>query len=516
MDPQQNVIYYDKTHDWNLYIPLLFTHNRLYNYKLHCLLIDLQKIWYYSLEIFKDNDFCYKFNKNFLFWNNNPINKFLICGNIISYRYKYINNTEYIIFKIDDNSFNNNNNNKNNGQKLYLPKFIINRNLLTSYMDEDLQKLKNIYIEVSEIDFFNDTIRIDKIVKYNFDLLEQIQFWKLAINDKLCFQDYIWIIEKTSNTSENNNNDTGTDTDNKCNNSSISQQHIFIESLNNNIIKRNLEILSPYLDPEDVSSSNDISLISELEKSSQNVQEQDNEDSSFINISTEGLIEFSKLDNNINSGSSSDANKRKTDYKNSNDTNSYNINNRMTMKMLNYSFLSTLYNYHLLVPTAQNISIVDLYKFNGLNDMLEQYILSQKQIKEAGRGNSEISANLLKSTLFQNILSKYETMGLLSLFNNVNNCNLKPFLQLLSFIDSKCQTWLRLHIKINAINFEIICHSFRGIIPKLDVETILSLFKIVLNNLTLSDPRINTWYFELDQNMTNHKYALIHFILKNS
>ena len=107
-------------------------------------------------------------------------------------------------------------------------------------------------------------------------------------------------------------------------------------------------------------------------------------------------------------------------------------------------------------------------------------------------------------------------MGLLSLFDNNNNCNLKPFLQLLTFIDSKCCTWLKSHMKINAINFEMICHSFQGIIPGLDVDTILSLFKIVLNNLTLSDPCVYTWYFELDRNENNHKYALIHFILKNS
>lgn len=510
MDSQQNVIYYDRIHNWNLYIPLLFTQNKLYNYKPHCLLIDVQKIWSYSFEIFKANDLYYKFNKNFLFWNNNPINKFFICGNIISYRFNYFHNIEYVAFKIDDNSFNDI---KNNEQKLCLPKFIINRNLLEPIINRNLQNLRNIYIEVSNVDFFNETIRIDKIVNYNFDLLDQIQFWKLAINDKLCFQDYIWIIGKTLITNENNKNKNGSDNI-RSNNSGNLQQHIFIESLNNNIIKKNLEILSPYLEPQDVSSSNDISLIPELDKFGQNVYESNNKNISFINISTEDFIDFSKVDDKNNSNNN--VKHSETNYKNNIGINSYNGNNRITMKMINFSFLSTLYNYHLSVPNAQNISVVELYKFNGLNDMIQQYILSEKQIRKEKRENNEISASLFKSTLFQTVLSKYEAIGLLSFFNNINSCDLKPFLQLLSFIDSKCHTWLRLHIKINVINFDIICRAFQRIIPRLDVETILSLFKIVLNNLILDDPYVNAWYFELDQNVSNHKYALVHFILKKS
>lgn len=487
MDSQQNVIYHDKIHDWNIYIPSLFNQNKLYNHTVNCLLIDLQKIWSYSLNIskFLSHTTTIITTANILFWNNNPINKFIVCGNVISYNFKYFNNQEYIIFQLDDNSFNNNNNyniSKEHKDDIHLPKFIINKILIDDDLllsSNNLNQLKNLHIEVSNCNFIHDTIQINKIINYNFTLLEQIQFWKLAIDDKLCFQDYIWTIQRIDSYSNENKSN---------NNSKDLRQQIFIENLNNNIIKKNLEILSPYLEPTNVESSNDISMISDLDKSKESLLEKD---PSIISINTIDEEECKE---------------ESTTKKQENPTNTNNM--KFTRKELSYSFLATLYNYHLLMPNMTHITIIDLYQFNGLNNLLNETIATKQR--------RTLSGTIMKSTLFQNIISEYEQMGVIALYNNDNDCNLKPFLQLLSFIDSKCRTWLKLHTRINTINFQVIRQSFKEIIPNLDSKTIISLYKIVLNDLASSDRTIKKWYFELDQNTQDHKYALIHFIHDDS
>lgn len=462
MDSQQNVIYHDKNHDWNYYITTLFYQNKLYqNNNLNLLLLDLSNIWKSSFNFNKLNYYYNNLNEQFLFWNNNPLNKFIISGTIISYQWKFFNNNEFIIFSIDDNSFNNN-------LPKSIPQFIINKKNLPMDLLNNLNNLKNIQLQVSRPKFNYNTLEINKILNYNFNLLTQIEFWKLAIDDKLFYNDVIWNIERQKN---NNNN---------------SSKQLFIETLNNNIIKKNLQILSPYLEPQDTTTT------------TTNHDDDDDDDDSYNDISMISDLEKGNNQSHISLDSSSFS----QSY--SETTPISNITPRITLKLLNYNFLTTIYNYHQLRPTSTNITITDLYQFNGLTDLLNQYTSTHT--------TNKANATVMKSNLFNDILTHYQSIGLISLFNNNNDCNIRPYLKLLSFIDSKCKKWLKLQTKINTINFKQIKESFIAIIINLDFDTILSMYKVVLNGLTQGKTLITKWYIELDSNILNHKYALVHII----
>lgn len=435
MDSQQNVVFHDKINNWNYYITNLFHQNKVYQYNnLHLLLSKLASIYAHSLSLYNyNNNNTYKQNEQYLFWNNNPLNTFVVSGNIISYHWKYFNNSEYVIFKIDDNSLH------HHQHTSTTPHFIINKSALPHTLTNNLHSLKNIKCLVGNPKFQHNELQIIEIIQFNFNLSQQIQFWYRAIDDLFTLDNQVWDLEQQQHRAATHSNN-----------------QIYIETLNNNIIKNNLTVLSPYLHPQDHDdmSSIDLSMVSD------NLSETEDQPTQQAPAPS--------------------------------------------LKSLNYNFLDTIYNYHQIVPTATNISITDLYQFNGLNDLLDQY--TQAHTK------TTISASILKSSLFNNILHNYQSMGLISLYNNNNNCNIKPYLQLLASIIPKCTKWLKLQTKINTINFIQIQQSFKPHIPNLNVETILAMYKVVMNAFTARGKLVQEWYVELDSNVSNHKYALIHII----
>lgn len=463
MDTQQNIVHYDSANNINYYVTNLFHQNKFYkDDQLHLLLYDISSSIWHKSSILNDK-YYYNNSDTYLFWNNNPLHTFVVAGTVISYHWKHFNSNEYIIFNIDDNSFNSLHCNNS-----VIPQFVINKNALSSHFINNLPSIKNIHCKVSNPNFKFNTLDIVQIIDFNFNLIDQINFWHRSINDKHRLENSIWNVE-----SHNNNNN--------------QPQHVFIESLNNNIIKNNLEILSPYLHPQDTSASTDLPPTQDIPMIEINTKDtsQIAIDTSQIAIDTPQIAIKTAIET---------ATQTAIETATQQD---------ISLKCLHLNFLSTIYKFHQLMPRATNITITDLYQFNGLTHLLDQYTKSKT--------SSTISASVLKSNIFNDIISHYQHIGLISTYNNNNNCNISPFLQLLSFIQLKCTKWIKLQSKINTINLHQIIQTFKPTIENLNVDTVLKLYKIVMNDLKSTGQKlIQDWYVELDSNGSDHKYALIH------
>lgn len=440
MDSQQNTVARDRLCGWDLYVAALFKSNPIYKQQVPCLIRSLYHIWQYSNHVYHNGWYSHATDTHLLWWNNNPLSIVVLCGNVLSYKYAWFQNIEYILFNIDDNS--GLISNIKGKSPLW---FVMRANSLTRLITvSNLDHLNNIKFTIKSINFNQRWLYIDKIIDYNFNFTFQLSFWKDACNFKSIYKDFIWIVER----SVNHNNDT---------------PH-FINKLNNNVIKSNLQILSPYINPLDHSQSNIIS------------------DISIISLDE--------------------------------DTTTTTIAPPLThsWKSLRSSFISTLYQYVIEYPNNQSISITFLYQYNGLNDLLSNSLLTPPLYSPQNL--------IMKSNTFTNLLSFYQSMGLIILFHNNNDINLKPFNLLLNHLNSLIKPFLlnpsKKNTKVITIKFKSIISDLIDLIPNITIECIIILLKLSLTNL-IQDPSINlnhvqNWFLELDHlnNDNIHEFGLIH------
>lgn len=216
------IAYREDSRDLNYYLPVLFNSNRFYIDNLPILIHDL--IYYYNKSVFLIKNYYKNCNtRNFILINNHPLKNFIISGTIISIKTKLINNKDFLLLKIDDNSCF-----KLNYIQFKCPIDVLHQfqkklsidNLLNANVSCIVQKSNYQTIFLLEFD-------IIELISINVQLKEQLIFWKSCMIEKKILLNNKWSPDVTKETEK-------------------SKDTFFLQNLQSNEFKENLQITSPF------------------------------------------------------------------------------------------------------------------------------------------------------------------------------------------------------------------------------------------------------------------------------
>lgn len=450
----------------NFYYPQLFIQNEIYNELVPILMLNIYNIWSHSKRIkYK----CYSqfeneiYNNN-LFILNNPIDKFIVSGQIqtIKIVYDRITLIPHVTLKIDDNSINE----RNQLEKNFIT-FHINNNFF-QLANVDLEKLirgQHIKLLCNNVNFQKGIVEVLQIINYNFSLQNQIShwnncsnFWKLYSDQEWNFNDHIslqsspLLLSPISQPNLTQTKDTSVD-----HNSNV--------SLDN---KNAIEVI-------DISDPNEIPPLNLNSKS---------------NLPNESIIEERPGDESLE------------------------MTNTKIVGITDKSFQNLLLEKCIELP-------VPIYT----NDLYQSLLIPLQQLSNLQLQNQSLPhlkhftlENLMSQNFF-NHLNKLKDFKIIKVIGNGNEINNKILKDLYKYCQDKSNYWFKLQLTLVKLNLTQISidwvnnHGWERMnlrsLDDIEVDTAISsklvilLFKIVLTNATKI---LKEWFFDLSLlNQKNNK-----------
>lgn len=451
----------------NFYYPQLFNRCEVYNDLASLLLVNIYKIWAHSKKIkyafYSQFEKDIYYNSSNFFVLNNPIDKFIVSGQIETIKINYNRTTwiPYVIVKIDDNSIN-----EQNQSEMNYISFNITDSVLQSadIKLDDLVRGQHIKLLCHKVNFQNGNIDVLQIINYNFALNNQIHHWNNCLIFWNSYSNLEWI----------------------CN--------------ENNFVQTSPLLLSPVLPTESSQSKDSLN-------NSNNIEIIDITDSNMIpyldlnskspihdNLNTKNHLTRTKpllqIDENVDYGK---------------DNTSFESDDNKVAGVTEKSFQNILLAkcIELDVPIYTNILYQSLY--------LPLRQLSNLQLQNQTLPHLEhFTLENLMSQIFFNQLHKLQETKLINLIRNGNEIDNKILKNIYKYCENKSNYWFRLQLTFIKLNLTRISNDWvqkygweRKISTRVDDfnavtdynnKLIILLIKIVLRK---AGKILKKWFFDL-------------------
>ncbi|CCK71703.1 Stn1p KNAG_0H02880 [Huiozyma naganishii CBS 8797] len=425
-----HIVYYDTGSATCYYIPQLFKWCplllRTTNAEpLRLLLNELVDLWGRSLNVCKN---WYAGVVDYqLFCGNNPLGKVVVSGLITSVRTTGNMSGQYgaHIWRIDDFSV--------EFSKQPLPfSFVCDNRIIRSRVLRGVP-LRNVEVVVNRVDFDRMELYVTDILHYNYTLVEQIQLWEGAVRDFNSNKDTKWVYEPGG--SQQTTTTTSVHPFN------------FIEALQDNAERNNLEIISPYLDPQVESSSSDIE-------------------------------DFSLEQEEIA---------------------------RVPVPVISKRKLRAFFVHTLAQTSTTNIPTVGLFEMESLRRTLMFYSNNKLQNQTLKRCKLEYySQDQLISMIFINELNHLQALHLIRIEDHNNQIMAKPLQNLYHYARGKIRLWIKLRTGVGIVNNVQIIDRLT-LDREISSNVIALVFKLVMDDTvsTLSQNFIRSWFIETKNDNTS-------------
>lgn len=470
MESYDHVAYQDN--DIKYFIPWLFKHSLYYNNsRVYVLIADLLD------HIEKSRHICanhYAGRISCIFWNNHPIEKICVLGCVVGYKWRLINGEDYIFLTIDDCT------SRPDNRYSFLVCKCSKANILGYGLQlHDLfgRKLRVYgYVDLRYGEFQTEFIEICD------DLTLEIEHWERALKqreelavpwemDQQLLQVYF--------TQDNNECDmpTSSSQNSDCM-TPIGKNHHknFIEGLQIENLKDELEIASPYYD-------------------SSSVELRQLYDDSFTSPAKPNNLRVSLEDNN----SVIEAPKLVDDAQHNEGVGVKGINiynsTRARKQLLRY----------LMAFSVSTISVVELYQISQINDVIDDMSMLKFQQQNLALVKP---FEQVKTEIFFEIIGKLNSVGLLKRIND-KFIDVQPLQKLYVYCTKRLLALIKLQCYSCTIDHDHICERLS--LPRLSHRAVVDVFKESLRTLTQKHPQlIASWWIE----MNTGKASFVHLEYK--
>ncbi|KOH00936.1 Stn1p [Saccharomyces eubayanus] len=455
------------------YIPRLFNYNDYYNglEDVRMFIGDLKDQMRSSPFVCQN---YYDERLSILFWKNHPLQQIHLLGCIVGLQYKWIGQQEYIFFQLDDCTSGSTSESFSDDAKFLTCKVTKDVIMSCGLKITDLAGLTlHIYGRVS----LNYQELQVEYMKVCYTLTEEIEHWKMTMNTReklnntwslsdsvvaeLFTQEQELTPEKTrSEMAEQNFVNLGYKTPESKRNKTT-----FIEQLQEERIKDELEITSPY---NSTNTSNSVHSLSFQFVSSL----KDLPDVDFMNSSNQ--IE-NDGENSLNVVGSKSMNPPVT------------VSNKASAKSSMMLILSEL--------RMKEISSFDLYQLQEVRRVVASLALFQFQQQNLGIIKSFTT---LENEAFQNLIDNLVKLGLVNLSDIKNNVlDLLPLRKLFDYAQKRISVLVKLQCYTGTIELYHVQEKLH--LPDITISGIIDVFKECLKQTTKQYPQtLKSWWIDLN------------------